>query len=187
MMPQRRVNVRGIAALGFVLLSSLYSGCQVLETRRSSESYYEHDGMWCGDYGIGREEARAAALSALAELKMPVYQEGMDRHGIFIDTRTPENFQARIVIMPRGRHSGRTRICIRVGGFGTHRNVCERLLDEIARHLDAARHIYAMPAAPAPPPPVAPAGSPAPPAALPPQSQSSDPSLPPQPVPVERR
>jgi hypothetical protein len=47
--------------------------------------------MWCGDYDIGFEEARVAARAALTELRMPIYQEGPERHGVFIDTRTPEN------------------------------------------------------------------------------------------------
>ena len=179
MTPQRRTSVHAIAVFGFVLLSSLYSGCQTLETHHSYDSYYEHDGMWCGDYRINFRGARAAALTALTELKMPVYREGPLRRGIYIDTRTPENFEARVIIMPTGRYGEGARICVRVGGFGTHRQVCERLLDEIARHLDA------VPVVPMPPPPGAMPGSPpvttAPPS---PQSQSSDPSLPPQPVPL---
>jgi hypothetical protein len=183
MIRQRRTHVRGITALGFVLLSALVSGCQGLETRHAYESYYEHDGMWCGHFAIGFEGARAAVLAALAELKMPIFREGAERHGVFIDTRTPDNFEARVVILPPGRHAEGTRIGVRVGGFGTHRTVCERLLDAIARHQDAIQHIYAMPVLPAPPPPVTP-GSPALTAAPPPSSPPSQPSLPPQPIPI---
>jgi hypothetical protein len=184
MIPQRRASVRRLTALGFVLLSALYSGCQTLETRHSS--YYEHDGMWCGTYGIGFEEARAAVLTTFTELKMPIGQQGPHRNGIFIDTRTPENLEARVMIMPLGRHLESTRICVRIGGFGTHRQVCERLLEEIARHQDGVRHLYYVPPPPVSPPPGATPGS-APRTAAPPgQSQSSEPTLPPQPVPVGR-
>jgi len=185
MKPQPRANVRGSTALGFVLLAALYSGCQVAETHHAYAPYYEHDGMWCGIFEIGFEEARVATRAALAEMKMPIYQEGPDRHGAFIDTKTPDNFEARIVIMLPGRRGEGTRICVRVGGFGTHRKVSERLLDEIARHLDAARHMYSVPVVPVPPPGAAP-GSPPLTAAPPTQSQPLEPSLPPQPVPVGR-
>jgi len=180
-----RVNVRGIAALGFVLLSAMSSGCQVVETHHANPRYYQHDGMWCGSFEIGFEEARVAARATLAELKMPIYGEGPDRHGIFIDTRTPENHEARVMIMPPGRHGDGTRICVRVGGFGTHREVCQRLLDDIASHLDAVRHLYTLPAVPVPPPGATP-GSPPLTAPPPPQSRSLEPSLPPQPIPVGR-
>jgi hypothetical protein len=165
--------VRGLAALALVLSA----GCQVTPTHLTQTSYYEHDGMWCGSYDIGFEEARFAVHATLADLKMPIGQEGPDRRGAFLDTRTPDGYEARVVILPPGRRGSVTRICVRIGGFGTHRAVCERLLDEIARHLDAARHRY-TPAAP-----VAPVAAPPGPTA-PPQAQAPEPSLPPQPVPV---
>jgi hypothetical protein len=177
--------MRGLTAWGVVLLSALSSGCQVVETHRANTSYYEHDGMWCGNYEIGFEEARVAARLTLAELKMPIYQEGPERQGIFIDTRTPENFEARVVILPPGRHVASTRIGVRVGGFGTHRQVCEHLLDEIAAHLEAVRYRYTVPAVPVAPPGATPSSPPLT-AAPPPQAHASEPSLPPQPIPVGR-
>ena len=167
-----RVQIRALAALELGCLLALASGCHLPDPRPAAVQYYEHDGMWCGRYDIGFEEARVAARMTLAELKMPIYGEGPDRHGIFIDTRTPDNFDARIVIIPPGRRLEGTRICVRIGGFGTHRQVCERLLEDIAGHLDAVRNRYRVtPGAP-------PGAAPQVPAA------ASTLSLPPQPVPV---
>jgi hypothetical protein len=130
--------------------------------------------MWCGCYDIGFEEARVAVRMTLAESKMPILGEGPARHGVFIDTKTPDNFEARIEISPPRRRVEGTRICVRIGGFGTHKQVCERLLGEIARHLDAVRNRYTVPATPS-------QGG-ASPGSLP--IPSSAPSLPSQPIPV---
>jgi hypothetical protein len=64
-----------------------------------------------------------------------------------------------------------------VGGFGTHREVCERLLDDFAHYL-------ALPASPAPLPAVQLLGPPT--ASTVPRAAAAvpDASLPPQPVPV---
>jgi hypothetical protein len=187
MIPQRRATVPGHALLGLALLSALYSGCQGVEPRPSYVSCYEHDGMWCANYELSFEGARLATLAALTELKMPVYRDGRHRNGIFIDTRTPENLEARIVILPQDRLAEGTRICIGVGGFGTHREVCKRLLDVIARHLDTGRHYLDAVPIHNPVPLVATPGSRPLPAAPPPQSQSSESSMPPQPVPAEHQ
>jgi hypothetical protein len=168
-----RAKLRGIAVLGSILLSGLCGGCLTPDTHHVS-SYYEHGGMWCGSFQIGFEEARVAVHAALAEMKMPITGEGLQHHGVFMDTRTSENFEARVILLPPGRHEG-TRICIRIGGFGTHRKVCEHLLDAIARHVEMERHHYA-PAA-VPPPGAAQAVPPS-------QTNSMQPALPPQPVPV---
>jgi hypothetical protein len=167
------IHLRGIAALGLVLLASLAGGCLTTDAHHATP-YYEHNGMWCGDFQIGFEEARVAVRGALAEMKMPISAEGLEHHGVFLDTKTPDNFEARVVIFPPGRHEG-TRICIRISGFGTHRKICEHLLDEIARHVEMERHHYA-PAA-VPPPGAAQAVAPS-------QRSALQPSLPPQPVPV---
>jgi hypothetical protein len=161
MTPQRRVSVRGLAALGFVLLSAWYSGCQALNTRSSYNLYYEYDGMWCGNYGIDLFAARCATLDALTELHMPVYQEGSLPHGIFLDIQTPEKLEARVLMMPLARDGRGTRISVRVGGFGTHREVCHRVLDEIARHLDVVRDSDGVPVVSAPPPVAMPSRPPA--------------------------
>ncbi len=157
MILQRQASACGRALWACVLLSALY-GCQTVETR-SASPYYEHDGMWCGDFAVGPERARIAALTALTELHMPVDREGPEGPGLYIDTRTPDHFEARVVILPL-RHAEGTRIGVRVGGFGTHPAVCERLLEAITRQLDTT--------------------------AIPPSSPSAQPSLPPQPVPLER-
>src|SRR5262245_49899753 len=172
MAPPSQAGLHGRAALGFVLLSALYSGCQAVETSHVRDPYYEHEGSWCGNFGIGSESARLAALAALAELNMPVCTQGQHHRGIFIDTRTPENLEARVLILPQGQGS---RICVRVGGFGTHREVSERLLDAIARHQDALWHSNVGPVIPAALP-VAIAGSPPTSAAPPPGSQPSEPT-----------
>jgi hypothetical protein len=167
--------------LGFVLLSVLSSGCLAVETRRAHDPYYEHDHMWCTNYGIGFEGARVATLSALTHLKMPVYEEGPLRHGIF----TPDNLEARVIITRLGRHGEGTRIGVRATGFGTHREVSERLLDEITRHLDAGQQAAGIPIASGPPPAaVLPESSPT--GSGPSPSQSSEPSLPLQRLPVEK-
>jgi hypothetical protein len=171
------VSLPNRAALGCVLLTALSSGCLTVQTRHGHDSCYEHHGMWCGNYGIGFEEARAAALAALTHLKMPVYHEGPLGRGIFIDTRTPEDFEARVIIAPLGHHGGGTRIGVRLTGFGTHRAVCARLLDEITRHLDMGGYAPAVPIAPVPlPPTTTPASSPI--SAAPAPTESSDASLP---------
>jgi hypothetical protein len=147
----------GRAALALVLLPVWYSGCQAFETRASPDSYYEHDGMWCGHYGLDFEQTRVAVLAALTALQMPVSGEGPLHGGLFIDTRTPENLPARLILMPVGPQRQGTRVCVRVGGFGTHRRTCTRILDEIARHRD---EFWQVPVAPTPPPaatPVTPA------------------------------
>jgi hypothetical protein len=172
-----RACLRGMAVLGLVLLFA--SGCMTLDASHPHDPYYEHDGTWCTEVSIPVAQARYAAIVALTELKMPLYQEGPLRRGLFLDTKTPDNFEARINITPVGRHSPATRIAIRVGGFGTHREVCARLLDSIIHHLNDAPVIPALPGGvPISPPPTA---------ASPDQARPADPALPPQPVPLENK
>ncbi len=186
-----RTRARLAAALGLLLLPALYS--QTLQAQRPSNGYYEHSGMWCSNYDIEPVRARVAVFAALASMHMPVSQEGFFAYGSFLDTKTVDNFETRITILPVG--SAGTRVCVRIGGFGTHRQVCARILDEVGQHMDAARRGP-------PPPPVlvvpAPAGMPGlapliilppgssvprPPSATPPPPPSS-PVLPPPPDPV---
>jgi hypothetical protein len=170
----------GAAVLAMVCLFTLSSGCQLLDTRRTVDSYYEHNDMWCGDFQASFAQARVATLTALTELKMPVYKEGPLRQSIFIDTKTPDNYEVRIEIKPLGlRPSGETtRIGARVGGFGTHREVCARLLDAIGQRLSAA------PAAPAFLPHVGLSGPPLPGNVPALQPAPPEASLPAQPVPT---
>jgi hypothetical protein len=167
-----------LATLAF--LSALCAGCQAVDAQRSNDPYYQFDGMWCGDFHVDYGAARVAVFATMAELKMPLSQQGPFHHGSFIDTRTPDDFEARIMIVPAGRYSPGTRIGVRVTGFGTHREVCERVLDGITRHLgNQPTGLMIVPGAP-------PSVMPGPPPALsaPPQVQGSAASLPPQPVPV---
>jgi hypothetical protein len=133
-----RADVRFAVALGLLLVPALYSG-QELEAQHPNGAYYEVSGKWCGDYDIDPGRARVAVLAALADMHMPVYQEGFFPGGSFLDTKTPDNFEARLTILPLGRYGPGTQVRVCIGGFGTHRKVCARILDEIARHLDAAR------------------------------------------------
>jgi hypothetical protein len=166
-----------------LLLPVLYGGCQAVEAQRSTGPYYEHRGMWCGDYGLDPAQARVAARMALADLKMPVGREGVLPHGLFIDTQTPENREARLVIMPLGPDGQGARVGVRLTGFGTHRQECERLLDAIARNADDARGLSLGAAATVlPPPDRLPGAAPMP--APPPGAPAQQSSLPPQPVPV---
>ena len=142
MTPERSIWVR-VSACGLVLVSAI-GGCQAVGTPQPQVSYYEHDGMWCRNYGIGLAGARVAALITLTELKMPVYHEGPYLFGIFIDTRTPENLEARVMIFPLDQYGKSASIGIRIGGFGTHPDACKRLLDEIARRVDAVQHVEAV-------------------------------------------
>lgn len=129
-------NMHVAAALGLLLLPALYSG-QTLEAQHPIGSYYEFSGKWCGDYDIDPGRARMAVQAALADMHMLIGQEGLYPYGGgFLDTKTPDNFEARLTILPLGVGT-QIRVCI--GGFGTHRKVCRRILDEIGRHLDAAR------------------------------------------------
>jgi hypothetical protein len=130
--------VRFAVALGLLLLPALHCG-QTLQAQRPIDPYYEYSGMWLGNYAIDPGRARVAVLAALANMHMPVYQEGFYPYGSFLDTKTPDNYEARLTILPLGRAGEATQIGVRIGGFGTHRQVCARILDEIARHLDAAR------------------------------------------------
>jgi hypothetical protein len=140
--------------------------------------------MWCGNYGIDPDRASVAALAALTELGLPVRGEGVLHHGYFIDTRMPENLEARVFIMPLGRHGEATRVGVRITGFGTHAEVCARLLDAIARHIDGVRQLPPAPVEPVPPPPAVMLGSP--PVTTAPQApRPAEPSLPSQPIPVK--
>jgi hypothetical protein len=133
-----RAGVSFAVALGLLLLPALYNG-QTVEAQHPTGTYYEVSRMWCGDYDIDPGRARVAVLAALADMHMPVYQEGFFSFGSFLDTKTPDNFEARLTILPLGRYGAGTQVRVCIGGFGTHRNVCARIHDEIARHLDAAR------------------------------------------------
>jgi hypothetical protein len=143
--------------------------------------------MWCRNYPLSFEGARIATLAALSDLQMPECRNGRYRNGIFVETRTQDTFDVRIVILPEEHPGEGTRVGIRVGGFGTHRNVCEHLLDEIARHLDVGRHYLD----------VVPelhnslqhsgAAASLPTTEIPQGSHSSGVLLPPQPVPVEQK
>jgi hypothetical protein len=134
-----RAEVRVAVALGLLLLPALSSG-QTLATQHPISAYYEVSGMWCGNYDIDPGRARVAVLAALADMHMLVGQEGFYPYGgSFLDTRTPDNFDARLTILPLGRYGMGTQVRVCIGGFGTHRKVCARILDEIARHLDVAR------------------------------------------------
>ena len=115
---RRRASALRPAVLGFVLLPALYGGCQGLETPPSHGSCYEHDGMWCRNYMLSFEGARIAILAALHDLRMPECRNGRYRHGIFINTRTQDNLEVRIMILPEDHPGEGTRVCIRVGGFG---------------------------------------------------------------------
>jgi hypothetical protein len=184
MIDQRPACVRNRAVWGLVLLSALYSGCQTVEIGHGHDSYYEQGGMWCVNARLGVVRARVAVVAALTHLRMPIYREGALRRGLFIDTRTPENCEARVFIVALGRHGEGTRISVRVGGFGTHREMCARLLDEITQYLEG-RPVDAVPVVPAPSPSVAmPVAAPTP--AGTPTTGASDPALPLQPVPVEK-
>jgi hypothetical protein len=172
---------RRFIVLSIVCLLIPQAGCQTGAIHRSDDAFFYRDGMWCGTYHTGFPDARAAALTALTELKMPVFREGPQHRGGFIDSRTPDDFPVRIELRAlgvRNRAEGEhTRIGVRVGGFGTHRDVCERILNQIAQHL-----------APGAIPPIAApvAGTQGQPSAMtaPPQPAPLDPSLPAQPVPV---
>jgi hypothetical protein len=141
-------RVRLAATAGLLLLATLCG--QTLEAPRQSDAYYERSGMWCGLYDIDPGRARMAVLAALANMHMLIGQEGFFPYGSFIDTKTVDNFETRITILALGRPG--TQIGVRIRGFGTHRQVCARILDEIGRNLDAARR--------APPPPPAPLPAP---------------------------
>lgn len=60
---------------------------------------------------------------------------------LFLDTRTPENLEARLTIMPLGQPG-------------------EGLLDEITRHLGTGRQVHGVPFAPSPSPPAIPPATP---------------------------
>ena len=134
-----RADVRFVVALGLLLLPALYSG-QTMQAQHPIGAYYEFSGNWCADFAIDPGRARVAVLAALADMHMLVGQEGFYPYGgSFLDTKTPDNFEARLTVLPLGRYGAGTQVRVCIGGFGTHRKVCARILDEIARHLDAAR------------------------------------------------
>jgi hypothetical protein len=100
----------------------LYGGCQTVETAPATGGCYEHRGMWCSNYAIDPGQTKVAVLAALADSKMPVLQEGMLHGELFIDTRTPEDCEVRLVIMPRGPYGQGARVGVRITGIGTHRD-----------------------------------------------------------------
>jgi hypothetical protein len=121
------------------------SGGRTLEAQHPFGAYYEVSGNWCCNYDIDPGRARVAVLAALADMHMLVGQEGFYPYGgSFLDTRTPDNYEARLTILP-GRPGAGTQVRVCIGGWGTHRKVCARILDEIARHLDAARRSLPAP------------------------------------------
>jgi hypothetical protein len=132
-----RADVRFAVAFGLLLLPILYTS-QTLQAQPPIGGYFEISGMWCSNYDIDPARARVALLAALANMHMLVGQEGFYPYGgSFIDTKTPDNYETRLTIVPLGRAGTQIRVCI--GGFGTHPKVCARILDEVARHMDAAR------------------------------------------------
>ncbi len=179
---QRRTGLSALAIVGCALVSAGV-GCLMVQVNPPHDSYYEHDGMWCSNYPVSVAQARFAAIAALTELKMPLYQEGPLHHGLFLDTKTSDEFETRILIMP-ARHGGAVRIGVRVGGFGTHRQVCTRLQEAIARHLDDVPIVPGLPVTtmpvtgPAPDAPVQAQQPPQPALTLPPQ---------PLPLPLENK
>jgi hypothetical protein len=163
------------------------SGCVVMETRTAPDPYFEYEGMWCATVNARFLDARAATLAALADLQMPVAREGRYRHGGFIDCWGPENVHIRIHIQPMGsRHHPEAdlcRLCVRVGGFGTHRALCERILDAIGHHLAPESAVPPPPAGPTAPT-YGPGPSTVPSAPSPPGSGTA--ALPAEPVPVKK-
>jgi hypothetical protein len=164
--------LRALAIPGIFSVLVLAGGCQSAEARRDYESTSYYDGLWCRNISAGLEDVRGATLVALTELKMPVFREGPFRRGIYIDTRTIDNYDVRIEL--RRLHPRRqfeppvTQVGVRVSGFGTHQAICDHLLDEIVRRLMSM-----------PPAPVIQAPGPQ---SLPPTPPAG---LPSQPVPVE--
>ena len=53
----------------------LKTGCQSIETRESSDCFYER-GMWCTACLTDFDRARLAVIVAITEQKMPLYQRG---------------------------------------------------------------------------------------------------------------
>jgi hypothetical protein len=157
-------------------------GCQVAETRKESEPYFLSRGMWCANYNRGFMETREATLAATAELKMAFLREVREGRGAFFDCQTSDGYPVRIHLHRHGgpgRPEGEgTLVSIRVQGYGTHREVCEPILNQIGTHLASA------PVLPTPPPPLpAPATGPVT-SSLPTQPAPLDPGLPAQPVPL---
>lgn len=194
MASQRGASGRSVVIWTLALLAAWSSGCETLETR-SFDPSFERDGMWCREYGIPMGQARYATVAALTELKMPIYKEGPLHRGLFVDTKTTDDFETRVILTELGRHGPGTRISVRVGGFGTHHEVCTRLLDAVARHLnDPPIPVAPPPGATLMPGPLTamPPGAPGPVLTPPPgatplpgtQPQTADPALPPQPVPL---
>jgi hypothetical protein len=141
-----RTYLRFAVALGLLLLPPLHTG-PTLQAQHPIGAYYEVRGMWCGDYNIDPGRARAAVLATLADMHMLVGQEGFYPYGgSFLDTKTPDNFETRLTLLPLGPVGAGTQVRVCVGGFGTHRKVCARILDEIGRHLDVARRSPPAPA-----------------------------------------
>jgi hypothetical protein len=171
------------SALALCLFPAIAGGCLSTDVRTAPDPYFEYDGMWCATVNARFLDARAATLAALADLQMPVAREGRYRHGGFIDCLGPEDVHIRIHIQPLGSRyrpeADFCRIGVRVGGFGTHRALCARILGAVSHHL--------MPeaAVPVPPPgaaaPVPPPGAPA---TNPPPSPATGSPLPAQPVPI---
>jgi hypothetical protein len=132
--------------------------------------------MWSGSFTAGFVEVRAATVAALTDLKMPVVREERTYQGCYLDTQTPDGSHIRIHFRSPAKLDGSpvTHVAVRVGGFGTHEQVCACLLDEIGHHLGSVSALAVTPAASA-----AVQAS-----AIAPASQA--PALPPQPIPVAK-
>jgi hypothetical protein len=171
-------------ALAVAFVSAMGSGCLLTEAEKLPGPYFEYDGMWCTTVNARFLDARAATVAALADLQMPLAREGRNQHGGFVDCLGPDEIHVRIHIEPLGSghrvEADFCRICVRVGGFGTHRPLCERILDAINHHLVPAAAVSAPPAAGTA---ASRPGAGAPPQPSPPATGSA---LPAQPVPVAK-
>ena len=168
-------SLRRIATWSVVFMLAL-AGCRFAETRSDSEPYFLRDRMWCANYQRGFVETRAATLAATAELKMALLREVSAWRGAYLDCRTSDGYHVRIHLRTLSPET--TIVSIRVQGYGTHREVCEPILNQIGNNV-ASQPVVAVPPPVVAPPAPGPVSS-----ALPAQPAPLDPSLPAQPVPL---
>jgi len=163
-----------VMSSGFLLATT--PGCVNTEKHTAYKPYVLNEGMWSGSFAAGFVEVRAATVAALTELKMPVVREERTYQGSYLDTQTQEGYHVRIHFRSPAKLDGSpvTHVAVRVGGFGTHEQICSSLLDEIGHHLGA---VSALPVTP-------PASAMVQSSATVPAAPA--PTLPPQPIPVAK-
>jgi hypothetical protein len=159
--PGRRHRGWGRVGLVVVALVALANGgCLLVAAGAAGAAYAGYcysKGRYCQTYDAAFADAWAATHAALADLGLPVCQEGQAADGGFVESRTGDGDRVRIQLTVQHTFPAegpRTSVCVRVATFGDAA-VSDRILEQVGAHL-----VVAPPAGPPPAAPEAPANPP---------------------------